>query len=165
MFGPSVRLQGFDIEVERSTHSLPIHPFDPNKCYLFYRAWFCGSCPHVYFLYNNHIWKYQGELFRDSDGSNDVEELINIPAEVTLVRIIETDFEKSEISYAEMNGESLNLENVSLQQGDFFDFQVATLGTLRLKGHYEASILRAQNYFQFRQQLSFRKMFEREILI
>jgi len=163
-FGPTLKLEGFDLEVGRDLKSVSIHRFNPSKCYVYYRAWMCGSCPHLY-AFNTRIgWGYLGELLSSTVDDTSITETIPIPDGTSKIRIVETDFEESHIETLEFNHRSLIERPVRLRRGDSIEFNVSGAGALKVEGRYIARIMAPQHYLHIRQNISLRTAYERTYL-
>jgi hypothetical protein len=160
IIGPTVRLAGFEIGVGHDTYFIPIHTFDPSKCYLFYRAWLCGSCPHLYLQTRAGEWVYGGELFANSVQGEIAEEEVQIPDDTQRIKIVETDFETSVFLNVLFDEVPVSDGAFALESGEFFEFEVNNGGTLRVRGFYDAPIRKPMNYLQARQKLSLRRSYE-----
>ncbi len=159
-FGPVLKLEGFDLEVGHEIKSVPIHKFTPSKCYVYYRAWMCGSCPHLYVFDNHGSWRYLGEILSEYGGENSGREEIFIPEGISKIHIVETDFETSHIEEIEFNGKSLIKSPFLMTQGDSIELEIHGEGTLCVVGRYQARIERPRNYLQLRQKISLRHAYE-----
>ncbi len=163
-FGPALKLEGFDLEVGNEIRNVPIHRFDPSKCYVYYRAWMCGSCPHLYVFDKHTGWKYLGEILAKSTNNGSRTERVSIPEGVTRIRIVETDFEITHIESIDYRDQQLVERPIRLRQGDSLELEVNGPGILSVIGRYHARIMSPRCYLQLRQKLSLRSAYEHTVL-
>lgn len=160
-FGPSVKVVGFGLDVSGEEYSVPIHAFDPAKCYVYYRAWMCGSCPHLYGYEDGIGWRYLGELVSTSKNGETVSEEILLPENISLIRIVETDFEVSCIKKVQHNGLNVLEGPIHLQRGSEFEVDLESRGgILVVTGWYKAVIESPRHYLDVRQKVSLRYAYE-----
>ena len=160
VIGPTSRVEGYELSVDDELVVASIHPFDPDKCYLYYRAWMVGSCPHLYVYDKGHGWRYLHEILSTSSVHSSATELVEFPEAVQRFRIVETDYEYTIIETLEFNGEVLIDQPLTLRRGDEVEFKTEASGTLVISGRYVANIAVPNNYLQIRQKRSLRAAYE-----
>ncbi|WP_375284775.1 hypothetical protein [Marinicauda pacifica] len=157
-FGPSQRIVGVEISANGTRAQKSIHTFDPQKCYVLYRGWECGSCPHVYSKRAGEPWKYLGEAFNEKPGEL-CHSSFMLERGLTTVRIVETDFEVTEVATISVGGELIS-EDLALHRGECIEFSIEGESTLSLLGKYTAKTLVPETPAQFRQSRTLRLAFE-----
>ena len=157
-FGPSQRIVGVGVSSYETKALKSIHTFDPQKCYVLFRGWECGSCPHVYSKTADEPWTYLGEAFNEKPGEL-CQSSFKMEDKLTSFLIVETDFETTEISKISVD-ETLIAENIELVRGEGVEFSALEGATLRLLGKYTATTLVPETQAEFRQGRTLRMAFE-----
>jgi len=161
LIGPVLQVSAFQVESNGGQHQIPLHDFDPSHCHLWYRSWLVGSCPHLYGL-TAVGWSYLGEVL--SNGYLAVDETrINVSEPISKLRIVETDFETSCLTYIEFQGVPLITEHAHLERGEWIELSVRGVGEVVVKGWYDAAIPRPQIDEHLRQQRSLRLSYEARV--
>ena len=115
-----------------------IHPFDLTNFYEMDMHWGCGSCPHLFFRYqDNQQLKYERELLRSCEGRLGDDTFV-VPAGVFEIVIAELEDEVTELVAVRINSEEV-ASNVRLDQGDDLRFSVRPGDVIELRGRYQPS--------------------------
>ena len=160
VIGPASIIEGYKLIVDHNEVTATIHPFELDKCYLYFRAWMVGSCPHLYVFDQERGWSYIREILSDSSPNRATCERLFMSENIQRLRIVETDYESTVIENLKFNDESLIHEPAILQRGDEMEFSIDGPGTLVISGWYDASIMVPENPLQARQQQSLRAAYE-----
>ncbi len=115
-----------------------IHTFDLTNFYEMDMHWGCGSCPHLFFRYqDNQQLKYERELLRSCEGRLGDDTFV-VPAGVFEIVIAELEDEVTELVAVRINSEEV-ASNVRLDQGDDLRFSVRPGDVIELRGRYKPS--------------------------
>ncbi|MEQ8258841.1 MAG: HNH endonuclease signature motif containing protein [Alcanivorax sp.] len=115
-----------------------IHPFDLTNFYEMDMHWGCGSCPHLFFRYqDNQKLKYERELLRSCEGRLGDDTFV-VPAGVFEIVLAELEDEVTELVAVRINSEEV-ASNVRLDQGDDLRFSVRPGDVIELRGRYQPS--------------------------
>jgi len=155
---PSERVVGV---VTRSAGTLAhtsLHAFDPNRCYILWRGWRCGSCPHVYAQRKDGQWQYLGEALNEEPGNNCTSSF-HIFDDTQKILVAESDFETSLITRIKVD-HGVVVTDLTLERGEIFEFEIEGGEVLTVEGRYEAVLTRPVSWRQVRQNRSLRFAFE-----
>ena len=160
IIGPASKIEGYKLIVGHKEFTAAIHPFELDKCYLYFRAWMVGSCPHLYVFDRERGWSYLHEILSDSSPNRATCERVFLSENTQRFRIVETDYERTVIESLKFNGEYLIHEPAILQRGDEMEFSIDGPGTLVISGWYVANMMVPEHPLQARQQKSLRAAYE-----
>ena len=160
LIGPASKIEGYKLIVGHADFTAAIHPFELDKCYLYFRAWMVGSCPHLYVFDRECGWSYLHEILSDSSPNCATCERVFLSEYIQRFRIVETDYEYTIIETLKFDDEDLIHEPAVLQRGDEMEFSIGGPGTLVISGWYVANIMVPENPLQARQQQSLRAAYE-----
>ena len=160
VIGPASKIEGYKLIVGHDEFTAAIHPFELEKCYLYFRAWMVGSCPHLYVFDRECGWSYLHEILSDSSPNRATCERILLSEDIQRFRIVETDYEHTVIETLKFNDEDLIHKPAILQRGDEMEFSIDGPGTLVISGWYVANIMVPENALHARQQHSLRAAYE-----
>lgn len=135
LFGSYMRPEELQYSLMGQKYDCDIHEMDPNNLYTIDQYWDCGSCPHLFFQYDDERWHYEKELFPKNTGLDQNETFI-INKGVKRVRIVELENEITFIKNVSVNNEKI-LANVEMINGDSFEFSVTEGDHVFLLGRYE----------------------------
>ncbi len=111
-----------------------IHEFDFSNVFWVDRYWMMGSCPHLFFIFDNEKIKYQGEILNKLPNEISVESF-TIKEGINKVIIAELEQETTHIHYIKVNGISVK-ENITLIEGQSIEFAVTENDKIEIKGFY-----------------------------
>lgn len=137
--GPSIEIEAVEFTTPAGSVLVQSHKFHPGQCYLWHRAWHVGSCPHMFYRDVYGTWSYVKEIFRGG-WRNSATERIVVPRNVTLLRIVELDFETSFLTSFIVDGVQQLNEPRRLTRGEHFDFYVRPGSSVELQGLYDCAI-------------------------
>jgi|GEM_PF-3775301 len=158
---PSERVVGVVTESAGALAHRSLHAFDPNRCYVLWRGWSCGSCPHVYTQGKGGQWQYLGEAL-NSDPGNICTSSFHTPDDAQKLLVAEVDFETSSITKIQVD-ETVVFTGLTLERGEIFEFEIEGGEVVTIEGRYEAVITRPVSWRQVRQNRSLRFAFEAAI--
>lgn len=115
-------LGDFEFPTEMISHdnSFSIHDFKENSFYSIDRHWMCGSCPHLYFRYQEN-WIYFGEILSGPENTmQNVEYMLPVgSSEIMIVEIDDELVDISKLSIVDKNGTHIaQRDNLSLTKSD-----------------------------------------------
>jgi HNH endonuclease len=122
------------IEVSGQKFHQKIHEFNFNYIYWIDRYWGYGSCPHLFFKYENGEIKYQGEILNVSPNIIQTEKF-QVINNISAVIIAELEQETTEIEYIKLNGITIS-SLIKLTEGQSFEFPVEKFDKIEIKGKY-----------------------------
>ena len=160
VIGPASKVEGYKLIAGDKETVVSIHAFEPDKCYLYFRAWMVGSCPHLYVYDRDRGWRHLQEILSGSSSGVSACEHIELSEGVERIRIVETDYENTIIETLRLNDEELIDRPMMLWRGDEVEFEISGPGTLTISGKYVANIMSPDNYLQLRQKHSLRAAYE-----
>jgi len=120
--------------INGKNHAQEIHEFDMNNLYWLDRYWGFGSCPHLFFIFDNEKIKYQGEIFNKLPNEISVESF-TIKKGINKVVIAELEQEITHIHYIKVNGITID-EDITLIEGQSIEFTVSEYDKVEIKGFY-----------------------------
>lgn len=113
-----------------------IHSFDLTNFYEIDMHWGCGSCPHLFFLFqDNQQLQYNRELLRSCEGRQG-SDVFTVPAGVTEFIIAELEDEVTFLRRITINGKA-TLKDVALEKGDDLRISVFPGDVVELMGQYQ----------------------------
>lgn len=156
--GPEILVTAFRISVRGKEFLAPVHRFDPNKCYMMYRAWYVGSCPHLFFKRYGR-WNHWGEILSNAFGQDAVStQEIMVPSNADRAMILETDMESSTLTSILLGDEEVLRRPKTLLFGDRCEFRVKVGEKLRISGFYVSVIRQPNSPIHLRQKKSLFKL-------
>ena len=114
------------------------HEFDLSRVYTIDRHWAMGSCPFLFFRYQDGKLKYVKELFAEGVATRS-RATITVPPGVRSMIVAELERETTYIESISVNGrhQSINLE---LHRGDCWDLSVGCGDEIQLIGWYSPEL-------------------------
>jgi hypothetical protein len=156
--GPSESIAGYSVDQGIHSAIIPIHEFDLTKIYIWYRAWYVGSCPHVFASTLEGKWVYLGEILQGAWHRPDTSK-INLNKQFSMIRIVETDFESTVLNFIKIDNQIVASDQLLLR-GQFIDLPVVDGTYLEISGWYDAAISTPNCPTHFRQKTSLLKNYK-----
>ena len=119
-------------EMTKNMYKQEIHKFDFTNMYRVDRHWQMGSCPHLFFITDNIV--YKGEILAHCESSIG-EDVIEIPPGVKSILIAELEEEITEIKNLYVNND-LCMSNAILRKGGYLHIPVPENATVKIVGQY-----------------------------